>query len=216
MDRGDAVLVGIDERHRIDTAPDHPGDIDLPGQAGAALEEAVMGQRAVGKRLELEIVVVPAEVEASVPEGFARLFEPGAEGRPAGGVGRAVVRHDIGAINRVHAQRPRRVQHPVGLLLQLVEAEMAGRHPHAGSVQFTLQRREAGLVEIAIDAPETLDLLVAERADQRDQAGKRRKVAAAIELEGNIRHLSVLSVGRGRPPRLLVNPPPGRNGGRGS
>ena len=68
---------------------------------GRGIEDVLLRQRAVGKRLELEIVVVPGEAEAGLLGRVADLAEPRAEAAPAGGVGRPRVGGEYGQIDQL-------------------------------------------------------------------------------------------------------------------
>ena len=92
VDGGQAPAEGLDPLEGIGAALDDPGEVGLPFEVGAALEDRDLGDGAVGELLELEGVVVPAEAEAGVAVGLGRLLEALAEGDVGGAGGRGAAR----------------------------------------------------------------------------------------------------------------------------
>jgi len=121
------------------------------------------------------------------------LFETHAEGFPAVRVLRPVFRHQEGRVDRIHAKRPGDVDHPLRLAFELVDAEMAGGHPQPIGIEIGPERLDGIRVHRAVDAAETFDFLVAERAEQRQRVAERREITGAVELERDVCHRSVPS-----------------------
>ena len=96
----------------------------------------LLRHRAVGKLLELEIMVVPGKVEAGLFGLLADLGQACAEAAPAGGVGRPLLGDQIGADEQRDAERVGDFAHAVEIVLEHVDREMAARHGQPVLVEF--------------------------------------------------------------------------------
>ncbi len=99
--------VAFDPRQRIGAATDDPGDIGLPGEIRATRKDLFLWCRAIGQGLEFEVVIVPAEHQASIAIRFADLLEPLTECKPAGCIRGALIRDQMRAVDRFDAERLR-------------------------------------------------------------------------------------------------------------
>ena len=142
------------QAQRIGAAAHDPGDVHLPADVGRRRQDVLLRHRAVGKRLELEVVIVPGEAVAVLLRACADGGEPLAETAPAGGVasGRSSA-IEVGADHGRDAERIGDLSRAVEVVLQHVDGEMRGRHRQTVAVQFLAEGRR-----VRIDAAEAFDL----------------------------------------------------------
>ena len=189
-------LEGADPVERVGAALDHPGDVGLPFEVRAALEDRHLRDGAVRGRLELEVVVVPAEAEAGVAVGLARLLQPRAElGPAAGAVGALVGRQDTGsrssrcrapgrsrAPGRARCSSMSRPKCPVGMT-----------SPLSSRLAFS----SATLAGVGVERAVALDARVAELG-RASSACRRAAGSCASCRAGRKSRSCPVSVGRGR------------------
>src|SRR5205807_177578 len=85
VEGGDLAREPGDLLRRLLAGADDPADVRLEEDAGSA-DEMVDRARAVGKRLILEIMIVPGELQPLLGERGGMAGEPRADRLPAGGV----------------------------------------------------------------------------------------------------------------------------------
>jgi len=114
MGGGDAATEGLDPGQGIGAAADDPGHVHFPFQVGAALQDLVHRHGAIGAAGEFEVMVVPAEAQPGGADRGAGLLQAGAEGLPVFAIGRAVLRHDMGAVDLFHPHGMGDAHHEIG------------------------------------------------------------------------------------------------------
>ena len=103
----------------------------------------------------------------------------------------ALLGGEVGDVDRLDAEGLGDVEGAGGVVLDHVEAEVAGGHGEAAVAEMLLELRDLGLV--GVEGAVALDRGVAEALQHLQRVGEGREVPRAVELVGEVGHRGVPS-----------------------